>query len=447
MNKFNFKKSSFPKWLLYGFFAIGFSYSISTYFFKILLFTNTEKLLVLLSISFLVFSLLLLLPKTIFPFIKDLFFKQSLQKRILLLCITFGCSLVLFLIGLPYLPTNNDFKLTIQQDELNKNPNKLFEIYAITSVGNDGRDKKQIAPHALNLVGNWTIEKNSLSILSSGGESIEYKDYSNNGISLLLLRSPDSGEISVRWNGEDETINLRTDQSDQIIIDFPHSFTLYDMSAIRIIMIFSLLISNWISNLFLYFFLILIISKYSETGIRFNLLKLPQKLFFVVIFLTAVINLFVFAHYQSFDVFYLRRSSTNSLIALDNSSDDNFPYFQVYYNLAKNFNGYDFVVPKNVFTSGKLHTHPILKEERLLELGRISSVIQKEYNPELSEKQFVKISKMEKDTVPPIGVIPFDFQFIHDLNNRNDVLCMWWHKDSIIFIPKQNDFDCLKGIQ
>jgi hypothetical protein len=402
-------------------------------------FSDKEKLTVLCGLSFFLFSIFLLFPQNklstiLVNFLSRFSFKQKLIAGL----IVTGLSIALFLASLPYMPTVTSFDLTVLEDETGKNISSQFEILQINRLDSNGQNSDQVSPFRLTLNGNWKAYKKSLSISSSGGDSIQFTDYSHEGISLLLQKSPESGKINVNWNGTSQIIDLKSDTYDQVVFDFPYRFTFQKISLFRLFLVFFLLISDLISIFFLSSLVLLIIDRLQGFRLFFNKTNIIQKAILLLIPIT-IISGFVAFRDQAVGIFNLRRQNSNTILSL---GGDELAYFQVYYKISNYYNGYKLIVPSGLMSRNILPRSRFSQKD-FLEIGHLESVTEEDYLYELSSAQIDNIKSLVIDRVPPsISVIPYDVEFVSEANTENKVVCFWMKVGSIYLIPAQNGIDC-----
>lgn len=315
--KEEFTHSRYFKWVACGTFGIGLAYSISACFLGLFYYSNIEIIVLLTALSFTFSTILLLIPK--FYFSRIIFFLGKFSNKQILFAaiILTGISIMAFFVSLSFLPTLNTFQLSILENEQDPDKSREISVLQIEKIGKNGILNEVISPYTVKLVGNWVIEKNSLSISGNGTESIVFAENSNNGISLLLLKAPQGGKILVNWNGASQIIDLQNDTFDQIRVDFPHFYSWKHQSTIRNILVFTLIFSNIISFVFL-----LIFSWYvyllTQGAIKiFTTLPLLQKVIVFLILITPIINIIAFSNFQSTDESKMGKIPSNSLIRWD----------------------------------------------------------------------------------------------------------------------------------
>jgi hypothetical protein len=301
----------------FGIIGIGLAFSISVYFLGFFYYSNNEKLVLLLALSFLFFSILFFIPPKILSTNAYFLSRFSFKQQIIGTIIIAGIALFSFLAGLPFLPTQNSFEIKILKNDLSPEKINQIEVLQIDSLGRNNLIGTTITPENISVFGNWTINKNSLSISGVGGESIHFIDNSNKGVSLLLLRSPHAGNISIDWNGNNQIINLRSETFDQVRIDFPHFFSWKNQSIIKNILVCFLVISNFTSLVFLLFFFETVYFLTQKLFKYLNRLTLLKKIIVFLILFSPIINYFAFINYQTVDSYKMDRIPSNSLIRLD----------------------------------------------------------------------------------------------------------------------------------
>jgi hypothetical protein len=151
-----------------------------------------------------------------------------------------------------------------------------------------------------------------------------------------------------------------------------------------------------------------------------------------------IINFFAFTKYQEIDTFKLLRVASNTLIGLDNSSKDNFVNYQVYLKVEQLYKGYDLIVPKGSLSEFRL------EKSQFKIIARLNSVIENDYDPNISLSDIPLITAMKNETLPRLGKIPFSFTFITEPTNQNKQICLWRMNDVIYFIPSQAKLNCSK---
>jgi hypothetical protein len=435
-------KSFHSKWLICGFFAIGFSFSFSAYFLNFWDLADNEKLIVFSACNLFVFSILLLLPDEIFKNISNSFTRFSFLQKIVTLFITLGISLFLFGESLANIPTLNSFLIKILPDESNGSATNEIEILQIGLLGHDGHTFDSITPYDVILNGNWQTNKNSFSISSPGGDSIQYKFYSTDGISLLLQNSPLSGKIEVIWNGKSQIIDLQSDSYDQVIVDFPHYFSFQNLTFFRTFIVSFLIISNFISIFFLIFLFLITKQLFHNLPTLFWKANFAHKVVLLLFSITICFGFIEFSS-QAIDILNIYRQSSNSLLSLFGKEG---AYFQVYYKISDYFNGYKLIIPNGLILDQKKVSPKSLGEQDLLDLGQLSSINEQDYRSELSSLQVKSILEMKRASIPPSkNVIPHKVEFVFETNDQNNVLCLWWKDETLYFIPLMDGFNCLKG--
>jgi hypothetical protein len=422
-----------------GIFGIGLAYSIGFNFLNFMFFSDKEKLTVFFGLSFFLFSVLLLFPNNNFStIVVNLLSHFSIKQKVISGVIVIGLSISAFLSSLSYIPTVTSFDLTVLVDESGNNINRQIKILQINRLDVNGQYSDQVSPHSLTLHGNWKAYEKSLTILSSGGDSIQFTDYSNKGISLLLQKSPESGKVNVNWNGISQIIDLKSEAHDQVVFDFPYKFAFQKMSLFRLFLVSFLLICDLISIGFLFFLFLLIVDRLHGFQPFFCKNNIFQKAILLLIPITIISGFGSFRD-QAVSSFKLLRQNSNTILSL---GGDELAYVQVFYKISKYYNGYNLIVPSG-FMSRNILPKSKFSEKDFLEIGQLDSVSEEDYLYELSSVQIENTESMVIDRVPPsISVIPYDVEFVGETNSENKVICFWMKDGSIYLIPAQNGIDC-----
>ncbi len=257
-------------WGICGVFAIGFTYSFAVYFLGFFCFANREKLIVFCGLSFLMFSVLLVLIKIIYPQSANFLTLLSKKQKLWAILLVTGFSILVFFVSLPYIPSVISLEITIP-----KNSHNQYNILEINKLGSINQKQNRISPYKISTEGNWIIENNSLSISSAGGESLKYIEAFKQWIKSASPKSPDSGKVKVSFNGISQIINLQNSDYDLIVVDLPFSY--FKMSPDRVFWVFILLFSNFISLIFLFFLILTIFYLYQDFRAVFEKTSVFQK--------------------------------------------------------------------------------------------------------------------------------------------------------------------------
>ena len=417
--------------------GIGLSFSTSVYFFNFFRIPDQEKIIV-------VCDLFLLFSFAVFLLIKNNYIKIPISQKhfritALFYVVFFAISSIcLTYYSLQWFPTLNTFEVTILPSTSPQLKSNRVEIYEIALLPFENGKVKPIAIDDIELNGDWNSEGGKFSVSGFGGEKLSFNDFSTNGIRFLLLQGPDAGEIEIKWNGKSKIVNLNSEVYNQALLEFPHKFTWYNLSPVRIILFSFLFISNFISLMIIG--LIITYAWYIFPKYLPILQKVTiwQKSIIALVLISPLINLFVFFHYQSNNIFRLERVASNTLAGLDNSSKDNFSNFQVYLKLEELYQGYNLIIPDEEMFLRDVR----LRDDQLLTLARLNSIEQSNYNPNITKDLINDLDSLDSEMIKRAARIPFDYYFLKTQNSFEDSLCLWRYDDIVLFIPNSDHLSC-----
>lgn len=144
----------------------GLSYSVSVYFFKFFELPDRTKI-TLFFILFFLFLIVLLINKNFQTITRTI---KLYRPEYFIVVLIFAIStLFITKASLQWIPSRNTFELTILPPTSAEVHANSIEIYEITSLPPDDKQRKLLTTDDLELTGNWTSEGDILRVTGNGG--------------------------------------------------------------------------------------------------------------------------------------------------------------------------------------------------------------------------------------------------------------------------------------
>jgi hypothetical protein len=362
-------------------------------------------------------------------------FYKSPKRLLFLLSIAILFTIFITFFCRNLFPSWNKFIISVSPVETTKTNVSDLSILEIVSISPENTSSV-IPYYKIITTGGCQQKKIGIGCLGNEKGTIEYQEFSNNSLSILLEGSPTGGEFQTSYNNKIQTIDTYRENDDQFSIAIPYYFDWQYQSVARKAEIILIFLSNSISIFFLLALLFYIFSRGNE--LVQNVKENKRIAFSILVLITTVIsNLLLFQNYQKMDIYRLQRVPGNTLIDLDMTSHDNKSNLQVYLNFFQYFRNNDLYLTKNQLS------HFRLTAPAFLIYSQIKSVNSIAYKEDLSLTDIESLQDKKIVTIPPSGRIDFTYKLI--LDPLQTELCAWTYQDTLYFIPINDKFDCRKG--
>jgi hypothetical protein len=362
-------------------------------------------------------------------------FYKSPKRLLFLLSLSILFTIIITFFCRNLFPSWNKFKISVSPDETTKTNISDLSILEIVSISPE--KTSSVVPYYKIITAGGCQQKN-IGIMCLGNEkgTIEYQEFSNNSLSILLEGSPSGGKFQTSYNNKIQTIDTYRANDDQFSITIPYFFDWQYQSVARKAEIILIFLSN---SIFIFSLLVLLSYTVSRGNEFVQYVKENKKIAFSILVLiaTVIANLLLFQNYQKMDLYRLQRVPGNTLIDLDMTSHDNKSNLQVYLNFFQYFQNNDLYITKNQLSHFRLTAPSFLIYSQLKSVNSIA------YREELSLADIESLKDKKTVTIPPSGRIDFTYKLV--LEPLETELCTWTYQDTLYFIPINDKFDCRKG--
>ncbi len=233
------------RWLITAFLAVCWAYAYSARFTGFIGAARTEKIF-LFATSLIAFATLLfvLLSPLLTSLIRFIHFKYLL--RFVILSMIMAASILSLFSQPPPFPEDHTLKISTRASDNSIPTRKPVRILSINRVYQPDGERIQIDPSELELAGEWQqLADNSLLLDDDNPGSILFNDFMQAGIEVVLQTGPGQGIVQLNWDGKEQIIDLRSDQTQSVTEHLFPARNLAEADSVRKLLVVSAIIAEF----------------------------------------------------------------------------------------------------------------------------------------------------------------------------------------------------------
>jgi hypothetical protein len=393
-------------------------YSIACHFLDFYLKSWGERGLVLLAVAAIAGLHAYKLGQVSLPRLKSEDYTGLIRNAVLLT----GLGYVLFPALLPVFPMTRKLEIATIGD---KNLTSSGSVVEITSIRNNNLPIQYFI-----LNGEWEQQGDTFRTTGIQPASLSYAQLLNGrpAIQITFRTSPNSGRVTITWDGVQQKLDLYSAVNSRVIIDLTPDFPWNKLGLMRQAFLLTTVISDFLG---LSILILAIETWLVYFTFRFKPSQYLVKAGPVILVLFLLVSL-------GWNIFNLSKSKAGLEILRDpqtsNRLDEllarsnNFKQVQIYTNLAEIFPGRSLIISPNLMN--KYNLDPV----QFKVTGRLTAIKQKSYPIELTDTEAQQLLKLDhRDLV--YSTPQQKYTFITQPSGINTPLCMKTYLGTVFIGP------------
>jgi hypothetical protein len=358
------------------------------------------------------------LAQVTLPRLKSQDYTAQIRNALLLA----GLVYVFFPALLPVFPMMRKLEISTTGD---KNDASSGSVIEITSILNN-----HLSVQNFTLKGKWEQQGDAFLTTGMQPASLSYAEFIQGraAIQITFRKTPDSGKVTITWDGVAQPLDLYSATNGRTIIDLAPTFPWQNLGLMRQALLVTTIISDFLS--------LSILGLALETWLAVLLLRFKPALYLakagpVVLVVCLLLSL-------GWNMVNLSKSKTGLQILVDPqtsnrldellSHSENYKQTLIYTNLSEIFPGRSLIISPDLLNNFELD--PVL----IRSIGRLSAIKQISYPAELTSVEAQGLLKLDHRDLVYDPAKP-KYTFITQSANPSTALCMKTYRGAAFIGP------------
>jgi hypothetical protein len=358
------------------------------------------------------------LAQVTLPHLKSQDYAAQVRSALLLV----GLVYVVFPSLLPVFPMMRKLEIATMGDKNNASRGSVIEITSIL--------KNHLSVQNFTLSGKW--EQQGDAFLTTGNQpaSLSYTEFIQGraAIQITFRKTPDSGKVTITWDGVKQPLDLYSATNGRTIIDLAPTFPWQNLGLMRQTLLVTTTISDFLSLSILF---LALETWLAVLLVRFKPTEYLAKAGPVVLVVCLLLSL-------GWNMVNLSKSKTGLQILVDPqtsnrldellSRSENYKQMLIYTNLSEIFPGRSLIISPDLLNNFELDAVQIKS------IGRLSAIKQVSYPAELTSAEAQGLLKLDHLDLVYDPAKP-KYTFITQSSTTSTPLCMKTYRGAAFIGP------------